>query len=97
MVNDVKKIKFNKKVFGYITVDVYDYEKNDDITVKLGTTDLEREINTCLKSPDKQLQKLAKDFTSDFIMFLPLNELFNTPQAVLINRIQNLMSVGESK
>lgn len=94
MVNDIKKIKFNKAVFPYLAINVYDYEKNDDVTVKIGTTELEKEIERCLKSSDKQLQKLASEFDSDFIMFLPSNELVKTPENILVDRIQNLMSIG---
>lgn len=72
---DYKLKKFNKNVYPYVNVTVYDYSKNEDVNMNVSTKELETELTNALLSDNTDLIKSAKEFDPTFMCFIEKDKI----------------------
>lgn len=87
--SNYKTIRFNNILYPYVTVSYYDYGKNADINIKVGTDDLLQDLINALNSPDKDLKKKAETFDTDFKRFVPRKLLMKQSETEIIKYLQS--------
>lgn len=81
-------IKFNGRYYKGMDIEVYDYKNNKNITVKVSSVELERELQKYFQSKDttvpKDLIKRAEDLYNKYTVFIPKGamDVNNSPKTL---------------
>lgn len=88
--NNYKTVKFNGMLYPYVVLDIYDYNKNKDVTLKVSTEDLQDNlIKAFTNSDNKTLQEAAQKFDPDINTFIPRKMLLNDSEEKIIKYIMD--------